>query len=405
MYLVVHQVSRYGNRMADPWNFAGPVTQLDSGAGVRDPGRRVDLRHQRRAPATSTTGAAQGLFFRDTRILSRFEVLVNGTRTEPLPAVTDDPFSATFVSRCLPAPGRADSTLMVFRSPLRRPGHARGPDHPELRRRARLLHGRGVRRSRLRRPVRGQGGAGRDRQRRPPTWCRGSRRQRPQAAQIADGSPTADPRRRHTDHHLLLPAGRRGPRGGHPLPRPAMVTADLATFEVVVPARGEWTTCVEVGADHRRDAVRPAVPVRPADRAGHARRAAGTVAPPGAPGRDRPPGPEGGGRPQRRGPRRPADLRPRLPRAGGGGGRRPVVHDRVRPGLPADRVDGPAGRPRPGPRRAADAGPLPGEGRRPPPRRGAGSHPPRDALRRRRRRCRSAAGASTTAPPTPRRCS
>ena len=61
-------------------------------------------------------GAAQGLFVRDTRILSRFEVLVNGVRTEPLAAVTDDPFSATFVSRCLPAPGRADSTLMVFRS-------------------------------------------------------------------------------------------------------------------------------------------------------------------------------------------------------------------------------------------------------------------------------------------------
>ncbi len=41
---------------------------------------------------------------------------MNGVRTEPLAAVTDDPFSATFVSRCLPAPGRADSTLMVFRS-------------------------------------------------------------------------------------------------------------------------------------------------------------------------------------------------------------------------------------------------------------------------------------------------
>ena len=28
------QVSRYGTAMADPWNYAGPVTQLDSGAGV-----------------------------------------------------------------------------------------------------------------------------------------------------------------------------------------------------------------------------------------------------------------------------------------------------------------------------------------------------------------------------------
>ena len=36
-------------------------------------------------------------------------------RAEPLAAVTDDPFSATFVARDIPAPGRADSTLMVFR--------------------------------------------------------------------------------------------------------------------------------------------------------------------------------------------------------------------------------------------------------------------------------------------------
>src|SRR6202044_2820365 len=94
--------------MADPWNFAGPVTQLDSRAGV------VTLVDESTFAISGsagdiTTGAAEGLFFRDTRILSRFEVLVNGTRTEPLTAITDDPFSATFVSRCLPATGRADS--------------------------------------------------------------------------------------------------------------------------------------------------------------------------------------------------------------------------------------------------------------------------------------------------------
>ncbi len=101
--------------MADPWNFAGPVTQLDSTAGV------VTLVDESTFAISGgagdmTQGAAQGLFVRDTRILSRFEVLVDGVRTEPLAAVTDDPFSATFVSRCMPAPGRADSTLMVFRS-------------------------------------------------------------------------------------------------------------------------------------------------------------------------------------------------------------------------------------------------------------------------------------------------
>ena len=101
--------------MADPWTFAGPVIQLDSSARV------VTLVDESTfaisgSAGDMTAGAAEGLFFRDTRILSRFEVLVNGTRTEPLAAITDDPFSATFVSRCLPATGRADSTLMVFRS-------------------------------------------------------------------------------------------------------------------------------------------------------------------------------------------------------------------------------------------------------------------------------------------------
>ncbi len=61
-------------------------------------------------------GGAQGLFVRDTRILDRFEVMVNGAPTEPLSTLSEDPFSATFVSRCLPPPGRADSTVMVFRS-------------------------------------------------------------------------------------------------------------------------------------------------------------------------------------------------------------------------------------------------------------------------------------------------
>ena len=101
--------------MPDPWNYAGPVTQLASGSGA------VTLVDESTFAISGSAGdispgAAQGLFFRDTRIVSRFEVLVNGAQAEPLAAVTDDPFSATFVSRNLPAPGRADSTLMVFRN-------------------------------------------------------------------------------------------------------------------------------------------------------------------------------------------------------------------------------------------------------------------------------------------------
>ena len=106
---------RYGTGMSDPWNYAGPVTQLGSGTGS------VTLVDESTFAISGSAGdiapgAAQGLFFRDTRIVSRFEVLIDGSPAEPLAAVTDDPFSATFVSRNHPEPGRADSTLMIFRS-------------------------------------------------------------------------------------------------------------------------------------------------------------------------------------------------------------------------------------------------------------------------------------------------
>ncbi len=79
--------------MADPWNYAGPVTQLAPGSGS------VTLVDESTFAISGgagdiAPGAAQGLFFRDTRILSRFEVLLNGVRAEPLAAVNDDPFSA-----------------------------------------------------------------------------------------------------------------------------------------------------------------------------------------------------------------------------------------------------------------------------------------------------------------------
>jgi len=61
-------------------------------------------------------GGAHGLFFRDTRVISRLELRIDGSRLEPLAAVNENPFSATFVSRAVPSGGRADSTLMVFRS-------------------------------------------------------------------------------------------------------------------------------------------------------------------------------------------------------------------------------------------------------------------------------------------------
>ena len=102
-------------RVSEPWTFSGKVAGFGQTGGVVTlvdestftiSGREGDI----------VTPSAEGLFVRDTRILSRFELRVNGARPESLAVVSDDPFSATFVSRCPPRPGLADSTLMVFRA-------------------------------------------------------------------------------------------------------------------------------------------------------------------------------------------------------------------------------------------------------------------------------------------------
>jgi glycogen debranching enzyme len=59
--------------------------------------------------------SAEGFFFRDTRFLSRWTLQINGQVPEALARAVADPYSATFVARTRPRPGRADSNLMVER--------------------------------------------------------------------------------------------------------------------------------------------------------------------------------------------------------------------------------------------------------------------------------------------------
>ncbi len=65
---------------------------------------------------TIEPSGAYGLFVRDTRVISRWELFVDGRRVEPLTVVAQEPFSARFVGRCAPRPGHADATLIVERS-------------------------------------------------------------------------------------------------------------------------------------------------------------------------------------------------------------------------------------------------------------------------------------------------
>jgi glycogen debranching enzyme len=60
-------------------------------------------------------GAEQGLFHRDTRFLSRWELEVNRQRLDPLSAISPNGYEATFIARRPPRSGEADSTLLVVR--------------------------------------------------------------------------------------------------------------------------------------------------------------------------------------------------------------------------------------------------------------------------------------------------
>jgi glycogen debranching enzyme len=208
--------------VSDPWNFSGRVTMLDRSSGVATlvdestftiSGQGGDI----------VPGAAQGLFVRDTRILSRFELRVNGSRPEALGAVSEDPFSATFVAQVHPSAGHADSTLMVFRS---------------------RYVGQGMREDLV---VRNFGDE--------PTFC---------LIELFVDSDFADlfavKEGRATDpdgeisvavlEDCLEFSYRRGTVSRGTLvqisPRPSSTGEDIVCFEAIVPARGEWRGCIEV---------------------------------------------------------------------------------------------------------------------------------------------------------------
>ena len=63
-------------------------------------------------------GTPHGLFFRDARLISRWELRLDGQAPHPLSVITHEAFAAMFVLRRPPMAGRADSTLLVVRERL-----------------------------------------------------------------------------------------------------------------------------------------------------------------------------------------------------------------------------------------------------------------------------------------------
>lgn len=60
-------------------------------------------------------GLQQGVFFRDTRFVSRWSLTVNGESLSPLTAQVREPYRAVFVGRAAPADGLADNPVIVDR--------------------------------------------------------------------------------------------------------------------------------------------------------------------------------------------------------------------------------------------------------------------------------------------------
>jgi glycogen debranching enzyme len=100
--------------MTTPWTYAGALPALShiDGAVTLVEGQTFCVS----GPAGDCAPSApHGLFVLDTRLVSRWEVRVDGQLLEPLTVTFEAPFEATFVTHATPSAGRADADLVVMR--------------------------------------------------------------------------------------------------------------------------------------------------------------------------------------------------------------------------------------------------------------------------------------------------
>ena len=217
--------------MIDPWTFAGATPSLGPLGGsvtlVEGPAFCISGPSGDMVPESP-----QGLFFRDTRFLSRFDVRVNEQEPEPLAAERTSPFAATFVLRSRPRSGHADSAVLLFRY---------------------RYVGRGMREDIV---VFNYGEEA--------AYCSiefGFNSDFADLFEVKEGRGRLDGEvMTETEEGTITFRHRRGAvrkgvrvsMAGSP-----QLSANLASFEVIVPARGQWRTCVQVTAMIEDEEIEP----------------------------------------------------------------------------------------------------------------------------------------------------
>ena len=207
--------------MTDAWSFGGGPPVGDGGGAVTliegssfcvsEPNGDID------------PGGAQGLYFRDTRILSSWRVRVDGRRLQALAVEHAEPFSATFVGRTPPPAGHADSTVLVRRARHLGDGMREDLAVENLSGRAAALHRRDRARRRLRRRLRGEGEPRSGR--RGPAALGGATRGGVDLCRTWQGRSRG-----------VLVTGRPG----------AAYRPGVLAFDLEVAARGSWSGCAQV---------------------------------------------------------------------------------------------------------------------------------------------------------------
>ena len=218
--------------VTDPWTFEGESAPLGPGGGMVTLVEGSAFSISGRG-GEIVAGTPHGLYFRDTRFLSRFQLRVNGQPPEALSYAVSDPFSAVFVLRTRPRPGRPGNPLLIYR-------------HRYV--------GRGMREDIS---IRNYGEE--------PAFCSVELHIEADFAdlfEVKEGRAASGPPVPVTiEGASLVYSYRRGAtkRGGRIAfgDDPHRLLDDLAMFEVIVPARGEWRTCVQLTPSIDGDDIEP----------------------------------------------------------------------------------------------------------------------------------------------------